>query len=158
MIKPIGTTNTPSFIKVREVTLNSWLIWYGMTLNTLTSVLKLANVVRNWLMPTVILNSAHGYCTCSEMHANKFIAGPLKQECVWKNNICIIMSSSNTPSQEKTHLYKISSQTHSVCACVYYTHTLRHKHTDTHTHTHTHIRCFYKAYTYYRATNFVGNH
>ena len=31
VVNTIGTTNTPSFIKIQEVTQNSLLIWHGMT-------------------------------------------------------------------------------------------------------------------------------
>ena len=31
VVSTIGTTNTPNFVKIREVTQNSLLIWHGMT-------------------------------------------------------------------------------------------------------------------------------
>ena len=31
VVSTIGTTNTPSFVKIQEVTQNSLLIWHGMT-------------------------------------------------------------------------------------------------------------------------------
>ena len=45
VVSTIGSTNTPSFVKIREVTQNSLLIWHGMTHNWKNFVLQCIQII-----------------------------------------------------------------------------------------------------------------
>ena len=76
VVNTIGTTNTPSFVKIREVTQNSLLIWHGMTL------IALVWVTHHW--QELHTTTPHLYLKQHVSVAMPYYGWPIVGECHFK--------------------------------------------------------------------------